>query len=94
MLNIITAINESKTLTKHILCECKCKLDGSKCNSNQWWNNEKCRCEYKKHICEKEYVWNPSKCICENGIYLASIMDTIICDEIIDVKETNFNEII
>ena len=24
--------------------------------------------------------------------YLASIMDKIICDEIIDIKETNFNE--
>ena len=25
--NIITGINESKTLTKHISCACKCKLD-------------------------------------------------------------------
>ena len=29
---------------------------------------------------------------CENGKYLASIMDEIICDEIIDVEETNFNK--
>ena len=28
MPNIITRINESKTLTKHILCECKCTFDG------------------------------------------------------------------
>ena len=35
MLNMITRINESKTLTKHMSCECKCKLDGTKCNSNQ-----------------------------------------------------------
>ena len=34
--NIITGINESKTLTKYISCECKCKFDGTKCNSNQW----------------------------------------------------------
>ena len=34
--NMITGINESKTLTKHILWKCKCKLDGTKCNSNQW----------------------------------------------------------
>ena len=40
--NMIPGINESKTLTKHISCECKCKLDGTKCNSNQWWNNDKC----------------------------------------------------
>ena len=25
---MITWINESKTLTKHISCECKCKFDG------------------------------------------------------------------
>ena len=39
--NMITGINESKTLTK-ASCECKCKLDETKCNSNQWWNNNKC----------------------------------------------------
>ena len=40
--NMITGRNESKTLTKHISTECKCKLDRRKCNSNQWWNNDKC----------------------------------------------------
>ena len=39
MFNMITRINESKTLTRHISCECKCKFDGRKCSSNQWWNN-------------------------------------------------------
>ena len=39
---MITGINESKALTKHVSCECKCKLDGAKCNSSQWWNNDKC----------------------------------------------------
>ena len=33
--NIITEINESKTLTKHISCKCKSKLDGRNCNSDQ-----------------------------------------------------------
>ena len=28
MFNMITGINESKTLTKHISCKCKCKFDG------------------------------------------------------------------
>ena len=37
--NMITGINESKALTKHISCECKCKFHERKCNSNQWWNN-------------------------------------------------------
>ena len=27
--NMITGISESKTLTKHILCNCKCKFDGN-----------------------------------------------------------------
>ena len=95
--NMITGKNESKTLTKHISCECKCKFVETKYKSNQWWNNDKCRCECKKHhICKKEYFWNPSTCIYENGRYLPSIMDdsAIMCDEIIepyDVK-TNFNK--
>ena len=28
---MITAINEWKTLTKHISCKCKCKSDETKC---------------------------------------------------------------
>ena len=43
--NKITGINESKVSTKHVSCECKCKFDGRKCNTNQKWNNDKCRCE-------------------------------------------------
>ena len=35
MLSMITGINESKTLTKHISCECKCRFDKKKCNSYQ-----------------------------------------------------------
>ena len=41
---MITVINESKTLTKHISCECKREFDGRNCNSSQWWNNGKCGC--------------------------------------------------
>ena len=33
---MITEINESKTLTKHLPCWCKCRFDGRKCNSDQW----------------------------------------------------------
>ena len=84
---MITGINESKTLIKHVSCECKCKLNGTKCNSSQWRNNDKCRCESKKHhIHEKEYVWNKITYICENGKYLASIIDDLMitCDEVIE----------
>ena len=93
---MITGINESKTLAKDISCECKCKFDGRKCNSDRWWNNDKCRCECRKHyLFEKdclEYIY---------GKYLASIMDdsAIICDEVIKSYNeklktipTNFNE--
>ena len=101
----IAGINESRTLTKHISCECKCKFDGRKCNSDQWWNNDKCRCEYKKrHVCEKDYFWNPATSSCGSRKYLASFKDdsAIMCDEIIEsckedaggksYDKTNFNK--
>ena len=84
---MITGISESKTLTKHISCECKCEFDGRKCNSHQWWDNNKCQCMCKKcHVCEKNNVWNPATCNCENGKYLTSVMDdsSIIFNEVID----------
>ena len=82
---MITGINESETLTKHISCECKCRFDGKTCNSDQWCNNYKCQCEsIKRHICQKDYVWNPATCSCENRKSLASITDdsAITCDKI------------
>ena len=85
--NMVTWISESKTLTKHISCECKCKFDGRKSNSNQWWNNEKCWCKCKKHHrLEKDYIWNHATCSCKNSKYLANIMDDslITCDEVIE----------
>ena len=83
---MISGIHESKTLARHISCECKCTFDKIKCNSDQWWNNDNCWCECKIcQVCEKDYIWNPSTCNCENGKYLASIMDhsIITYDEII-----------
>ena len=57
-----TGIYESKTLTKNISCEYVRKFDETKCNSNQWWDNDKFGCECKKnHVCEKDYIWNPRK---------------------------------
>ena len=35
---MIIRINKSKTLTKHISCECE--FDSKKCNSKQMWNND------------------------------------------------------
>ena len=71
---MITKINEGKTLIKQISCDCKCRFNSTKCNSNQKQNNDKYQCECKKYrTCKKEYSWNPSTCICENGKYLKSI---------------------
>ena len=54
---MIAEINESKTLTKHISCECKCIFEGRKCNSNQWQNSNKCKCECKKIISMKMIIF-------------------------------------
>ena len=32
---MVAGINESKTLTKHTSCKCKCRFDGKKFNSDQ-----------------------------------------------------------
>ena len=37
-------------------------------------------------------AWSPAKCKEENAKYLAGIMDKIICDKIIEIKQTNFHE--
>ena len=42
LFNMITDINESKTLIKHISCDSRCKFDSRKRNSEQKWNNNKC----------------------------------------------------
>ena len=32
--HMLTGIDETKILIKHILCKCTCQFDGSKCNLN------------------------------------------------------------
>ena len=93
MFNRITRANELQTLTKHISSKCKCKFDGRKCNSDQWWNVNRCWCERKKCVCEKDYIWNPATYSCEHGKYLASIMNDseIMCDKIIVIQWRNKN---
>ena len=59
---MIAGINESKILTNHVSCECKCKFNGRKCKLNQKRNIDKCRCKCKNlkehNACEKDYIWN------------------------------------
>ena len=92
--NVITGINESKTLPKHMSCKCKCKFERRKRNLDRWWNSDKCQCECKnRHVCEKDYIWNPATCSCDNGKCLVSIVDdsAITCDEtiVLSNEETN-----
>ena len=42
LFNMVTEMNSSKTLAKHLSCECNCRFDEGKCNSDQLWNNDKC----------------------------------------------------
>ena len=67
--NLITVINKSKTLIKHISYNGKCKFDGRKCCSNQTWNHNKCqgKCEkpVKHCIYKEEYAWNQNICTWE-----------------------------
>ena len=93
---MIKGINESKTLTKNILCDCKCRFNGKKFNLDQWWNTDKCWSECKNcHVCEKDYIWNFSRYSCKNTKYWANIMDdsAITCDEITEMDtETKSND--
>ena len=95
---MITGINESKILTKHVSYKCEYKLHSRKCSWNQIWNNNKYQyvCKNLKNIVhgKKYYIWNLATCSCENGKYLASIIDNsvIMCDEIIHAVAKSYNE--
>ena len=54
---MITGIDKSKTLTKHISCECKCKFDGRKYNSDQWWNDHNADVSLKNVIYLKNIIF-------------------------------------
>ena len=71
---MITGINESKTLTTYISCECKYRFKRKKCNLNQWWNNDKCRCECKNIYMKKNMFWNIATCNCKNAMHSSAIM--------------------
>ena len=37
--NLLSAVNETRFLAQHDLCECKCGLNEGVCDSNQKWNH-------------------------------------------------------
>ena len=64
--NMVTNRDEALAMTKHVSCDCKCKLNSTTCNSKQKWNNKTCQCECNNYYkFEKGYSWNPSRCISE-----------------------------
>ena len=68
---MITGITESKILTKHISCECKCKINGRKCNLNQKTKKivnigKNAKIWKERNADEKDYFWNPATCSCGN----------------------------
>ena len=91
--NMITGINKSKTITKHIFCNCKCKFDGRKFNLNQEWSKDKSWCEcktlLKNRVRKKDRIWNPITCARENDEYLVSIVNDKVVkfDEIIELTK-------
>ena len=60
--NMIKETNESKTLTRQISCECKCKFDNRKWNSNQNSNDDKywweCKNLKEHRVYENICIWN------------------------------------
>ena len=67
--NLMSRINETRHVSCHETCACKCYLDVIVCNDKQSWNNDKCRCECKELIhkcrCNDGFVWNFSICECK-----------------------------
>ena len=52
--------NETRPVSWHEICTCKCRLDAGVYNDKQGWNYDKCSCE-----CDDEFICNPSICECE-----------------------------
>ena len=48
--NLMSITNETRHISWHKTCTCKCRLDATICNDKQRWNNDKCRCESKELI--------------------------------------------
>ena len=60
--------NETRHISWHESCTCRCRLHESIYDNKQCWNNDKCRCECKELIdkgkCDDGFIWNPDNCEC------------------------------
>ena len=51
--NLMSRINETRSMICHETCKCVCRLTKAICNSRQIWNKDKCRCECKEDLINK-----------------------------------------
>ena len=76
---MITEINESETLAKHISWKSKWKFDYRKCihMKSGMMINVSLSASAKRTLCMQKniYTSNPARCTCENRKYLGSIID-------------------
>ena len=54
--NMITSKDKAKSMTEHISCDCKCKLNSITYNSKQKWNNKTCQLNVKIVIGVKKII--------------------------------------
>ena len=88
--NMTTNRNKTKTMTKHVSCDCEYKFNSTTCNLHQKLNNKTCQCVFKNYRKRKEDCSsNLITYISDNSKYLKSIADisVIACDEIVDVMD-------
>ena len=61
--NLMSRVNETKSLVQDGSCEGKCTLNKSTCNSKQRWNHGECLGEGKElhdwNSCKDDRLWNP-----------------------------------
>ena len=67
--NLMSRTNETRHVSLHETCACKCRLYASFRNNKQRWSNNKCTCARKELIDkdkrDDEFIWNPSVCECK-----------------------------
>ena len=88
--NMTTNRNKTKTITKHVSCDCEYKLNSTTCNLHQKLNNKTCQCVFKNYRkCKEDCSSNLITYISDNSKYLKSIAYTsvIACDETVDVMD-------
>ena len=75
--------NETRHISWHKTCSCKCRLEASVSNDKHRWNNDKCRRECKELIdkgkCDDGFIWNHSICECDKSFDVGEYLDYENC---------------